>query len=38
MDLARTAAGEWLVVELGDGQVSGLPDGADPPALFAALR
>ena len=37
MDLARTAAGEWLIVELGDGQVSGLPDAIDPAALFARL-
>ena len=37
MDLARTAVGEWLIVELGDGQVSGLPDAIDPAALFARL-
>lgn len=37
MDLARTAVGEWLIVELGDGQVSGLPDAIDPAALFGRL-
>jgi hypothetical protein len=30
MDLARRASGAWVIVELGDGQVAGLPDGADP--------
>lgn len=38
MDVAQRTSGEWLVVELGDGQVSGLPDAADPAALFRALR
>jgi hypothetical protein len=37
MDVARTQAGEWLVIELGDGQVAGLPDGADPATFIAAL-
>ncbi len=26
IDLARTATGEWVIVEVGNGQVSGLPD------------
>ncbi len=25
-DIALTAAGDWILVELGDGQVSGLPE------------
>ncbi len=37
MDLARTTSGEWLIVELGDGQVSGIPDAADPSAFFQAV-
>lgn len=37
MDLARTKAGEWLIVEVGDGQVSGLPEAADPAELFGAI-
>jgi hypothetical protein len=37
MDLARRATGEWIIVELGDGQVAGLPDGADPAAFFRAV-
>jgi hypothetical protein len=37
MDLARRATGEWIIVELGDGQVAGLPDGADPVAFYRAI-
>ncbi|WP_055590197.1 ATP-grasp domain-containing protein [Streptacidiphilus griseoplanus] len=37
-DLARrTDDGRWRVVEVGDGQVSDLPRGADPAPLLAAL-
>ncbi len=38
MDIARRTNGEWLIVEVGDGQVTGLPDAADPFALFGSLR
>jgi hypothetical protein len=38
MDVARSASGRWLIVELGDGQVTGLPDAADPRELFVALK
>lgn len=37
-DLALRADGEWRVVEVGDGQVSDLPAGADPTALFQCLK
>jgi len=37
MDLARRADGTWIIVELGDGQVAGLPDGADATAFYRAL-
>ncbi len=37
MDLARTTNGEWLIVELGDGQVTGLPGAVDPAALMRVL-
>jgi len=38
MDVARRAVdGEWLVVELGDGQVAGLPDDVDVGAFYRAL-
>lgn len=37
MDLARTVSGEWVIVELGDGQVSGLPESVAPAELFQKL-
>lgn len=37
LDAARTVAGDWLVIELGDGQVSGLPDNADLAAFYRSL-
>lgn len=36
-DLARRADGEWLLLEVGDGQVSGLPEDAAPIDLYRAL-
>ncbi|WP_406140938.1 ATP-grasp domain-containing protein [Streptomyces anulatus] len=36
-DVALREDGVWRVVEVGDGQVSGLPAGAEAGALFAAL-
>jgi hypothetical protein len=36
-DLALTEAGGWIVVELGDGQVAGLPDAADPADFYRRL-
>lgn len=38
MDVARTRRGDWMIVELGDGQVAGLPEGVDPGNLFRGLR
>jgi hypothetical protein len=37
MDLARRTSGDWIIVELGDGQVAGLPEGADPAAFYGAI-
>jgi hypothetical protein len=37
MDVARTVGGNWLIVELGDGQVAGLPDHADVGRFYHAL-
>jgi hypothetical protein len=37
MDLARRATGDWVIVELGDGQVAGLPDGTDAAAFYRAI-
>lgn len=37
MDLAKTAGGEWLVIEVGDGQVSGLPIQANVEQFYRAI-
>ncbi len=37
MDVARRKGGEWMIVELGDGQVAGLPDAAQADRLHRAL-
>lgn len=37
MDVAKRLNGDWLVVELGDGQVAGLPEQADMAAFYRAL-
>ena len=29
MDIAKKKNGKWIIMELGDGQVAGLPDNAD---------
>lgn len=37
MDVARKTDGKWMIVELGDGQVAGLPDNADARSFHLAL-
>jgi ATP-grasp domain, R2K clade family 3 len=37
LDLARTTDGEWLIIELGDGQVSGLPPTLSPADFYRSL-
>jgi hypothetical protein len=37
MDIAQTKAGTWVIMELGDGQVSGLPELADKKEFFQEL-
>lgn len=37
MDVARQRNGDWLIVELGDAQVAGLPEGADVQAFYRHL-
>ncbi|MBC8143381.1 MAG: ATP-grasp domain-containing protein [Armatimonadetes bacterium] len=37
MDIAHTDTGEWIIVEVGDGGVSGLPDGVTPEAFYRSL-
>jgi hypothetical protein len=38
MDVAQQLGGEWIIVELGDAQVSGLPENADVTAFYRALK
>jgi hypothetical protein len=37
MDVARRNGGDWLIVELSDAQVAGLPERADPAAFYRVL-
>lgn len=37
MDIARTAEGGWTIIELGDGQVAGLPDRADKEQFYQSI-
>lgn len=37
MDIARTTSGEWIIIELGDAQVAGLPEETDIPAFYKRL-
>jgi hypothetical protein len=37
MDVARQRTGGWVIMELGDGQVAGLPENADVGAFYASL-
>jgi hypothetical protein len=37
VDIAQQKDGQWIIVELGDGQVSGLPDNADKAAFYERL-
>jgi hypothetical protein len=37
MDVARRRGGEWMIVELGDGQVSGLPRQSDAGRFYESL-
>lgn len=38
MDIAKQKNGDWIIVELGDGQVSGLPDNANKKDFYQKLR
>lgn len=38
MDIAQTETDEWLVVELGDGQVAGLPENTSVSAFYQSLH
>ena len=38
MDIAKKKDGDWIVMELGDGQVSGLPDNADKSEFYRTVK
>lgn len=38
MDVAQKSGGDWLIVELGDGQVAGLPENADVNLFYRRLK
>lgn len=38
MDIAKKKDGKWIIVELGDGQVAGLPDNADKAEFYGKLK
>jgi hypothetical protein len=37
MDVAKRRDDDWIIIELGDGQVAGLPERSDPGILYRAL-
>jgi len=38
MDIAKTKDGQWIIIELGDGQVAGLPDKVDRDQFYSLIR
>jgi hypothetical protein len=38
MDIAKQKNGDWIIVELGDGQVAGLADNADKDEFYSHLK
>lgn len=38
MDIAKKKSGDWIIMELGDGQVAGLPENADRKEFYQSLR
>ncbi|ULO08507.1 ATP-grasp domain-containing protein [Paenibacillus sp. 19GGS1-52] len=38
MDIAKTEQGSWCVIEVGDGQVSGLPDKTNMEEFYKAIK
>lgn len=38
MDIAKKENGDWLIIELGDGQVSGLPENADIENFYQSIK
>lgn len=38
MDVAKTVSGKWIIIELGDGQVAGLPNNVDMGRYYQELK
>ena len=38
MDIARTAKGEFIIIELGDGQVAGIPENMDKDIIYRSIK
>ncbi|GMK37191.1 hypothetical protein PCCS19_02440 [Paenibacillus sp. CCS19] len=38
MDIGKTVSGDWIVIEIGDGQVSGLPLESDIEGFYNAIK
>lgn len=38
MDIAQKTDGDWLIIELGDGQVAGLPENADEMNFYKSFQ
>ena len=38
MDIARTAEGEFIIIELGDGQVAGIPENMDKDIIYRSIK
>ncbi|MFC0393516.1 ATP-grasp domain-containing protein [Paenibacillus mendelii] len=38
MDIAKTAGGDWVVIEVGDGQVSGLPIHTNIEQFYRSIK
>lgn len=38
MDIAKAKSGDWIIIELGDGQVAGLPDNVDKQEFYRLAR
>ena len=37
MDIAKRKDGDWMIIELGDGQVAGLPESSEAEAFYREL-
>lgn len=38
MDIAKKKDGDWIIMELGDGQVAGIPENVDEVAFYQSLK